>query len=98
MALMATPDEFTGPVNFGNPNEFTIRQLAEQVIQLTGTRSQLVHRPLPQDDPLQRQPDIALARERLGWEPTVQLREGLVRTIAYFDELMSSSQALPAAP
>lgn len=87
--LMDTPDEFTGPVNIGNPNEFTIRKLAEEVIELTGSASTIEFRPLPQDDPLQRQPDITLAREALGWEPKVQLREGLTDTIAYFDGLLS---------
>jgi UDP-glucuronate decarboxylase len=81
---------FPGPINLGNPNEFTIRQLAEQVIELTGSRSRLVHLPLPADDPMQRQPDISLAREKLGWEPVVPLREGLKKTIAYFDGLLIS--------
>jgi UDP-glucuronate decarboxylase len=84
--LMESPDDFTGPVNLGNPHEFTIRQLAEQVLRLTGSRSELVCRPLPPDDPRQRQPDIGLARERLGWAPTVELEEGLRKTIAYFRE------------
>lgn len=87
--LMDTPDDVTGPINLGNPNEFTIRELAEQIIELTGSRSTLAFRPLPQDDPMQRQPNITLAREILGWEPKVQLREGLTKTIAYFDSLMS---------
>jgi UDP-glucuronate decarboxylase len=77
-------DDLTGPVNLGNPNEFTIRELAEQVIELTGSSSTLEFRPLPQDDPMQRQPDISLAKARLGWEPRVQLREGLRQTIDYF--------------
>jgi len=77
-----------GPVNLGNPREFTILQLAEQVINLTNSRSQLVFRPLPSDDPQQRRPDISAARQHLDWEPKVQLREGLERTIAYFDELL----------
>jgi UDP-glucuronate decarboxylase len=81
---------FAGPINLGNPNEFTIRQLAEQVIQLTGSKSRLVFRPLPADDPLQRQPDIGRAREHLaGWQPKVQLEEGLRHTIAYFDQLLT---------
>lgn len=75
---------FTGPVNVGNPNEFTIRELAELVIELTGSKSKLAFRPLPQDDPLQRRPNISLAQEKLGWEPKIQLREGLGRTIDYF--------------
>ena len=86
--LMATDAFCTGPVNLGNPGEFTIRQLAELVIELTGANSRLEFRPLPADDPMQRKPDIALARERLGWAPTIALREGLTRTIAYFDALL----------
>ena len=87
--LMKTDKGFTGPVNLGNPGEFTIRQLAELVLELTGSRSQLVNKPLPADDPLQRKPDIVLARSRLGWEPEVVLREGLQRTISYFDALLT---------
>ena len=79
-----------GPVNIGNPGEFTIRQLAEQVIDLTGSKSKIVEKPLPSDDPRQRKPDIALARKELGWEPKVELREGLTKTIAYFDELLKA--------
>jgi UDP-glucuronate decarboxylase len=86
VSLMGTGPEFVGPVNIGNPGEFTIRQLAERVIDLTGSKSQLVHRPLPQDDPKQRQPDISMARDKLGWEPTVKLDDGLKPTIAYFEE------------
>jgi UDP-glucuronate decarboxylase len=86
--MMDTPDEVTGPINLGNPGEFTIRQLAEQVLDLTGSKSKLEHRPLPQDDPQQRQPNIDKARETLGWEPTVPLKQGLKKTIAYFDELL----------
>lgn len=86
--LMDTPDDFTGPVNLGNPNEFTIRKLAETVIELTGSRSELTFLPLPSDDPRQRQPDIALARDVLGWEPAIVLRDGLIRTIEYFDRLL----------
>lgn len=83
--MMATGDDFTGPVNIGNPGEFTILQLAELVIELTGANSKLIRLPLPSDDPRQRQPDISLAKARLGgWEPTVALRVGLERTIAYF--------------
>ena len=89
--LMATDDDFTGPVNLGNPKEFTIRELAEQVIALTGARSALVERPLPADDPMQRQPDITVAREVLSWEPAVQLEHGLKDTIAYFDQLLGAS-------
>lgn len=80
---------FPGPINLGNPIEFTIRELAEKVIELTGSESRLVFKPLPSDDPQQRQPDISLARERLGWEPRVQLEEGLKKTIEYFDRFLS---------
>jgi UDP-glucuronate decarboxylase len=86
--LMATGDDVTGPVNLGNPGEFTMLELAENVIELTGSKSQLIFEPLPDDDPKQRRPDISLAQEKLGWEPTVPLREGLEKTIAYFDELL----------
>ena len=86
--LMATDDEVTGPINLGNPGEFTIRQLAELVIAETGSKSKLVFKPLPQDDPLQRQPNISLAQKHLGWEPKVPLKDGLKRTIAYFDDLL----------
>ncbi|TCS70995.1 UDP-glucuronate decarboxylase [Sulfuritortus calidifontis] len=82
--LMDSPDDFTGPVNLGNPGEFTIRELAEKVIALTGSRSQLVFHPLPPDDPVRRQPDIGLARKVLGWQPEVSLAEGLEKTIEYF--------------
>lgn len=88
IAMMATGDEVTGPINIGNPGEFTIKQLAELVIELTGSKSKLVYEPLPSDDPTQRKPVIDKAREILGWEPTIPLREGLLRTIAYFDELL----------
>ncbi len=87
LALMEHPT-LTGPVNIGNPGEFTIRQLAEQVIDLTGSKSKIVSLPLPSDDPRQRKPDITLARKELGWEPTVELRQGLTKTIAYFEELL----------
>ena len=86
--LMATPDEFCGPVNTGNPDEFTIRELADQVLVLTGSASTVESRPLPADDPVQRRPDITLARERLGWEPKVKLSEGLRPTVAYFRRLL----------
>ena len=89
LRLMATEPGFTGPVNLGNPGEFTIRQLAEQVIELTGSSSKLEFHPLPSDDPTQRRPDIGIAREKLGWQPKVALREGLQQTIAYFDTLLS---------
>ncbi len=84
MRLMATPDDFTGPVNIGNPGEFTIRQLAEKVIAMTGSASPLVKKPLPSDDPLQRQPDLTLARRHLAWEPRTALDAGLRKTIDYF--------------
>jgi UDP-glucuronate decarboxylase len=93
IGLMDSPDHVTGPINIGNPNEFTIRQLAEQVIDLTGSKSKLVFRPLPQDDPKQRQPNIDKARELLGWTPTVELRDGLTKTIAYFDGMLSDKLA-----
>ncbi|MBX3358751.1 MAG: SDR family oxidoreductase [Phycisphaeraceae bacterium] len=84
MRMMNGPDAFVGPVNIGNPGEFTIKELAEQVIEMTGAKSKLVHKPLPADDPTQRQPDITLARSKLGWEPKVQLREGLKKTVDWF--------------
>jgi UDP-glucuronate decarboxylase len=84
ITLMNSPAEFTGPVNVGNPNEFTILELAEKIIELTGSSSQLIRRPLPADDPRQRQPDITLAKAELNWEPQVQLDEGLKKTIEYF--------------
>ena len=87
--MMNTPAEVCGPINLGNPGEFTIRQLAEEVIQLCGSSSRLEFKELPQDDPKQRKPDISMARRTLGWEPKVPLREGLVRTIAYFDALLT---------
>jgi dTDP-glucose 4,6-dehydratase len=88
VSLMDTPDDFTGPVNLGNPVEFTIRELATEVIALTGSSSRIECKPLPADDPRQRKPDIALARRCLDWEPIVQLRDGLAKTIAYFDSLL----------
>ena len=87
--LMNSREDFTGPVNLGNPGEFTIRELAERVIELTGSSSGLIFKPLPQDDPKQRQPDIELARAELGWEPTIRLDDGLRKTITYFDDLLS---------
>ena len=82
--LMNASDFLTFPINFGNPVEFTISQLAEQVIKLTDSKSKIVFKPLPQDDPLQRKPSIELAIRKIGWEPKVQLEEGLVKTIDYF--------------
>ena len=89
LRLMDTPDEVTGPINIGNPHESSVRELAELIISLTGSASTLVYRPLPQDDPMQRCPDITLARQLLGWEPTVDLQTGLMRTIEYFDALLA---------
>ena len=86
--MMNTPDDVTGPVTIGNPGEFTIRQLAELIIELTGSRSRIVSEPLPADDPKQRRPDISKAMELLHWQPKTSLREGLVKTIAYFDQLL----------
>lgn len=88
---MDTEDSFTGPINLGNPSEFTIRELAEQIVQMTGSQSKIVNQPLPQDDPVQRQPDIGLAKEVLnGWEPKISLEEGLERTIEYFKTLLKT--------
>ena len=85
---MNAPDAVTGPVNLGNPNEFTILELAELVIEMTGAKSKIVRMPLPQDDPMQRCPDISLAKKELGWQPTIQLRDGLAKTIAYFQRVL----------
>lgn len=89
IALMDSPEGVTGPINLGNPGEFTIKELAEQVIDLTGSPSNMVHKPLPQDDPRQRQPDISRAADQLNWAPKVALRDGLTKTIAYFDGLLA---------
>lgn len=89
LALMNSDDEVTGPINLGNPREFTMLQLAQLVIDFTGSRSQLVFRPLPQDDPRQRQPDISKAKQCLDWQPHMQLEEGLRRTVAYFDSILN---------
>lgn len=98
LRMMETGPDFQGPVNLGNPNEFTIRELAQEVIELTGSKSQIVALPLPQDDPRQRQPDISLARKKLDWEPKIQLRQGLMNTIEYFDDyLKKDKQALREA-
>jgi UDP-glucuronate decarboxylase len=88
--MMATEPEVTGPVNLGNPVEISMLQLAQTILRLTGSKSALMRRPLPPDDPKQRQPDIRQARELLDWAPTVELEAGLTRTIAYFDELLAS--------
>ncbi|OQX28054.1 MAG: NAD-dependent dehydratase [Desulfobacteraceae bacterium IS3] len=90
--FMNSRDDFTGPVNLGNPGEFTILELAEKVIRLTGSRSEIVFRPLPSDDPKQRRPDIRLAKEKLGWEPRIPLEDGLRHTIAYFQNLLNLQQ------
>jgi len=86
--MMNGPDDFVGPVNLGNPGEFTILELAQKILDITGSRSKIVFEPLPQDDPLQRQPDITLSREQLGWEPKIDLEEGLKRTIEYFKSVL----------
>lgn len=86
--LMATPDSFTGPVNVGNPNEFTILELAEKVIQLTGSKSKIIYKPLPSDDPMMRQPDISIAKKELNWSPKIELDEGLIKTIDFFKTIV----------
>ena len=88
--LMRTPEDVTGPINIGNPEEFTIRELAELTVALTGSTSRIVHKPLPEDDPRQRQPDISLARTHLDWSPRTPLKDGLMKTIAYFDALLAA--------
>ncbi len=101
VSLMKTPDEITGPINLGNPTEFTIKELAETIIDLTGSRSRIVHQKLPQDDPRQRRPDISRAQELLDWRPSIALNEGLGRTIRYFDQLLGEQDiraALLAIP
>ncbi|HEY3636629.1 MAG TPA: UDP-glucuronic acid decarboxylase family protein [Rhizomicrobium sp.] len=97
LKLMATPADVIGPINLGNPHEFTIIDLAKKVIAMTGSLSKIVHRDLPHDDPKQRQPDISTATELLGWAPTVPLEDGLERTIAYFDRLLSDGRAREVA-
>jgi UDP-glucuronate decarboxylase len=86
--LMGTPDDFTGPVNLGNPGEYSMLQLAENVLQITKSKSKIVFRPLPADDPVQRCPDITLARDKLSWEPKITLQEGLERTVEYFRQVL----------
>ncbi len=93
--MMNSPDAVTGPINIGNPKEFTMLELATLVIELTGTKSRIVHRPLPQDDPRQRQPDISKANEALGWAPQTPLREGLTRTIDYFEKTLKDETIRP---
>jgi UDP-glucuronate decarboxylase len=85
---MNSGEDFTGPVNIGNPNEFTMLELAEKVIRFTGSKSRIIHMPLPADDPAQRQPDISLAKRELGWEPKIMLDEGLAKTIEYFKSVI----------
>jgi UDP-glucuronate decarboxylase len=92
--LMGTRDDFTGPVNLGNPDEFTILELAEKVIKLTKSKSRIIFKPLPEDDPTQRQPDIRLAKKKLKWKPTVKLEDGLKETIKYFRKLVSDPKAM----
>lgn len=93
LRLMATGDDVTGPVNLGNPVKLSIRDLAERVINMTGAKSKLVYKPLPQDDPTQRYPDITLAKKLLdNWQPKVQLEEGLEKTVAYFDQLLRAAK------
>ena len=94
LRMMATDPKITGPVNIGNPGEFSMRELANLVVELTGSKSNIVSRPLPPDDPKQRRPDISLAKEVLGWEPRVALREGLRKTIDYFDAFLSEEGSL----
>jgi UDP-glucuronate decarboxylase len=98
LRLMSTPDDFTGPVNLGNPAEITVLELAEAIIDLVGSRSGLVRKPLPCDDPKQRCPDITLAKENLGWQPTVPLLDGLKKTIEYFNRLLSKEKRRTPVP
>ncbi|MBC7619492.1 MAG: GDP-mannose 4,6-dehydratase, partial [Candidatus Saccharibacteria bacterium] len=84
LGMMQTPDEITGPVNLGNPTEFTMRELAEQILVLTNSRSNIIEHALPADDPRQRQPDLTLAKQLLGWTPRIALKQGLEKTIGYF--------------
>ncbi|MDL1968416.1 MAG: SDR family oxidoreductase [Deltaproteobacteria bacterium] len=90
--MMDSPDDFTGPVNLGNPNEFSVLELAKKIIETTGSKSKIVFRPLPQDDPCQRQPDISLAKEKLDWQPNVNLDKGLEKTIEYFDKILTNEK------
>ncbi len=95
LTMMDTEDSFIGPVNIGNPEEYKIIELAQKIIDMTGSRSKLEFRPLPEDDPRKRKPDITLAREKLGWEPKIQLEQGLRKTIEYFDKLLQKNGHLP---
>lgn len=92
--MMATGDDFIGPVNIGNPGEFTILELAEKIIEMTSSRSKIIYEPLPADDPMQRKPDISLAKEKMDWQPKIPLEKGLVKTIEYFDQLLKSDSSL----
>jgi UDP-glucuronate decarboxylase len=96
IAMMETGPEVIGPINLGNPTEFTIRELAELILELTGSRSKIVHRPLPQDDPQKRRPDISEAESVLGWRPAISLREGLTKTIPYFEQLVAQGNVVGA--
>jgi UDP-glucuronate decarboxylase len=93
--MMATPDEVIGPINIGNPGEFTMLELAEEVQRLVGSTCEIVHEPLPQDDPKMRKPDIAVARELLGWEPRMPLAQGLARTVDYFRQIVDGAVLSP---
>jgi len=88
--MMATDDEFLGPVNIGNPEEVSVKELAEKIIDLTGSKSKIIYKPLPEDDPVRRRPNISLAKEKLSWQPEVGIEEGLKKTIVYFEELLKS--------
>ena len=88
LLTMNTNDDFTGPMNIGNPNESTIEEIAEIIISLTNSRSKIVHKPLPEDDPKQRKPDISIAKEKINWEPKTSLIEGLKETINYFEKIL----------
>ena len=88
MLVMNTDDDFTGPINIGNPDEFTIQQIAEKVVELTNSNSQIIFKPLPEDDPKQRKPDISIAKERINWEPEISLVNGLQQTINYFEKIL----------
>jgi UDP-glucuronate decarboxylase len=91
VSLMRTPDEFTGPVNLGNPDEFTISELAEMVVEMTNSSAKIVYHPLPDDDPKQRRPDIGLSKKHLNWSPKTKLRDGLAKTIPYFQKLLGQA-------
>ncbi len=95
--MMGSCDEFIGPVNIGNPNEFTIMELAQKIIQLTGSSSKIIKLPQPADDPMMRQPDISLAKKQLGWSPLIQLEDGLIKTIDYFKKIISLQNSLPTS-